>query len=358
MISWINGLFALLAVILLATVSGEDIRYFRSATLTQEEGTVAVSVAINDSLSRQEFRRDGLSQITPLNYSMDLHTGICFDNKCRPLKIVVYWNITGRYLGFELLDGEYLSKYDHEPFTEAEYEQLHAFLADPFLPLGNYSFEELVKVPDTGSDEVDGVSGATSKEVLQYVVEGAAYTTHKLWNIVHGETREQISALTEAVMDSHLFAKILESPDPSDQTWAAERVAQLQKMDGEALAAVVRLLREGDYFQGYLLLRSLSRDQLASDSLQLELFNLIGAVGSNLETAVIDRLSEVSHLNPAVLDHSFGMIGGLGGQQVIRLLKLYDRHDVRNPRLYEALKGLLPHENAFVGRQIAQFLER
>lgn len=279
MISWINGLFALLAVILLATVNGEDIRYFRSATLTQEEGTVAVSVAINDSLSRQEFRRDGLSQITPLNYSMDLHTGICFDNKCRPLKIVVYWNITGRYLGFELLDGEYLSKYDHEPFSEAG-------------------------------------------------------------------------------MDSHLFAKILESPDPSDQTWAAERVAQLQKMDGEALAGAVRLLREGDYFQGYLLLRSLSRDQLASDSLQLELFNLIGAVGSNLETAVIDRLSEVSRLSPVALDHSFGMIGGLSGQQVIRLLKLYDRHDVRDPRLYEALKGLLPHENAFVGRQIAQFMER
>ena len=97
---------------------------------------------------------------------------------------------------------------------------------------------------------------------------------------------------------------------------------------------------------------------MESDNLQLELVNLIGAVGSNLETAVIERLSEVSQLNPAALDHSFGMIGGLGGQQVIRLLKLYDRHDVRDPRLYEALKGLLPHENAFVGRQIAQFLER
>ncbi|WP_209329192.1 hypothetical protein [Lunatimonas salinarum] len=57
---------------------------------------------------------------------------------------------------------------------------------------------------------------------------------------------------------------------------------------------------------------------MESDNLQLELFKLIGTVGSNLETAVIERLSEVSRLSPSALDHSFGMIGGLSGQQVIR----------------------------------------
>lgn len=358
MISWINGLFTLLAVILLAGKSGEDIRYFRPATLTQEEGTVAVSVAINDTLSRQEVRGKDFSSVTPLNYSMDLHTGICFDNKCRPLKIVVYWNITGRYLGFELLDGEYLSKYDHEPFTEAEYERLHALLADPFLPLGNYSFEALVKLPDNGSDGVDGVSGATSQEVLQYVVQGAAYTTHKLWNIIHGPTREQISQITEERLDSDLFGRILQSSDASDRTWAVERVARLPSLDDAAIHAITEVLRKEEYFQAYLLLRSLSSEQLTSDALQLALFSLIGGVDSSIETPLIDRLQEADHLCPIALNHSIERIGQMTGPQLIRMLKLYAHHGVRDPKLNEELKRVIPHENGFVERQVVQFLER
>lgn len=357
MINLVKTLCIAVALILTSPDDMEDIRYYHSSTLSHEDGAAIISVSINDSLTRQEIRYWENSNAIPFNYSMDLHTGICFDNKCRLLKIVIYWNITGRYLGFELLDGEFLSKTDHEPFTEEEYEHLHALLADPFLPLGNYSFEELVNVPDTDLFQVDGISGATSKEVLEYVVEGAAYTTHKLWNIIHGPTRDQISSLTETGMDSYLFSNILKSPDQSDRTWAVERVSLLGELDDVANIAITDILRTEEYFQCYLLLKSLSTDQIDSDNLQLELFRLVGSIDPGIEAMLFDRLLEANRISPIALDYSIGMIKELNGQQLVRLLKLYAHQKIHDSRLIEELKAVIPHENSYVDRQIVQYLE-
>ena len=58
--------------------------------------------------------------------------------------MIIYWNITGRYLGFELPVGEFLSKSEHKPFSEEEYERLNDLLADPSLPFGEISFNSLM----------------------------------------------------------------------------------------------------------------------------------------------------------------------------------------------------------------------
>jgi hypothetical protein len=71
---------------------------------------------------------------------------------------------------------------------------------------------------------VYGVSGATSKEVSDMVVEGAAYTTYKLWNIVYGPTQELVSRLTEIELTPDLIDLILKSPDRSDRVWALNRI--------------------------------------------------------------------------------------------------------------------------------------
>ena len=124
MIVWIKGLLVGISWILFSFESGEDIRYFQSSTMPIGDSTDVMTVSIIDSLAGQEILQASTSSGTPLHYYIELQTGVCFDNKCRPLNIVVYWNITGRYLGFELMNGEFLSKYDHEPFSQKEYEHV------------------------------------------------------------------------------------------------------------------------------------------------------------------------------------------------------------------------------------------
>jgi hypothetical protein len=358
MINWIKGLFVWFLLILFSFENGNDIRYFQSSTIPIENSTDVTTVFIADSLAEQDIFLARTSNGTPLYYFIELRTGICFDNKCRPLDMVLYWNITGRYLGFELPDGEFLSKYDHTPFTKKEYEKLHNLLADPFLPLGNYEFEDLVKIPDTVNIQVDGVSGATAKDVRDYVVEGAAYTTHKLWNVIQGPIREQVMALTENSLDSFLFRKILESADQSDRTWALERVSLLSELDDSVIDTLINILLEDEYFQSYLLLKSLSSHQLESGDLQLKLFNLIGKVDHGIENMIFDKLTDALHLSQAVVDYSISTLRKLGGMQLVRLLKLYSHHGVNEAGLFEELRKMVPNENIFVENQVLQFLEK
>ena len=148
----------------------------------------------------------------PIHYFKYVATEVCFDSECRLLNITVFWNITGRYLGFELPKGEFLSKHDHEPFSNDEYERLNDLLADPNLSLGGISFEKLIEIPETESDSIDGISGATTKEVSEMVVKGAAYTTYTLWNIVHGPTKDSVANLTETQLSPDLIDLILKKP--------------------------------------------------------------------------------------------------------------------------------------------------
>ncbi|MBD3629983.1 hypothetical protein [Cyclobacterium sp.] len=358
MINWIKGFSIGLSLVLFFLEKKEDIRYFQPATISISDSSSLITISINDSLYRQEMRQEDGTVSIPLNYFMDLHTGVCFDNKCRPLKIRVYWNITGRYLGFELQDGEFLSKYDHDPFSPMEYEQLHQLLADPFLPLGNYAFEDLIKNTDTVSHSADGVSGATAKDVLDYVVPGAAYTTHKLYHVVHGPVQQQVIGLTESSFDPYLFTKILQSTDQSDRTWALERLDILPELNDLVMDGLIKILLEEEYFQSYLLLKSLTIEQLGSEDLQLQLFKLIGKVDHGIENLIFDQLAEAAHLNPDVVNHSMTNLNQMTGPQLVKLLKLYSDHGINSAKFNGALGRMIPHENSFVERQVLEFLEK
>jgi hypothetical protein len=358
MINWVKGVFVGVSLILFSLENGDDIRYFHLSTIPVGDSTDVITVSIGDSPDDHEIYLSKMSDGTPLYYSIELRTGICFDNKCRPLDIVLYWNITGRYLGFELLDGEFLSKYDHTPFTPSEYEELHALLADPFLPLGNYEFEDLVKIPDTVNISIDGVSGATSKDVLEFVVEGAAYTTHKLWNVINGPIREQVMAQTESSLDSFLFIKILQSENQSDRTWALERVSLISELDEAVIEALIGVFHEEEYFQSYLLLKSLSSNHLESEDLQIELFNLIGKVDHGVEKMIFEKLADASQLSQVVVENSISILKKLSGTQLVMLLKLYSNHGINEAGLFEELREMIPHENAFVENQVLKFLEK
>ena len=113
MINWIKGLLVGALLLPFSFENGADIRYFQPSTIPLIDSTDLIQSTIIDSLLSLEINQVTKSDGTPLHYFIELKEGVCFENECRPLDILLYWNITGRYLGFELLDGEYLSKYDH-----------------------------------------------------------------------------------------------------------------------------------------------------------------------------------------------------------------------------------------------------
>ncbi|HYH56983.1 MAG TPA: hypothetical protein VD772_10250, partial [Anseongella sp.] len=217
---------AFLAAFLLMTAAGDPgkRRFFLEPTLELPVDTVyRYLMPEEDSIPNDTLFQLRSAEGFPLAYYRKINTDVCFDGKCRMLKVQLYWNITGRYLGIELPPGEFLSKSDHERFNLSEYARMNRLLADSLSPLADYTFEELVPPADelgtapantgVGGFAVDAVTSPTSPAMADHVVAGAAYTTYRLWHFVYGPTQDEVERLTEEALSQELLQKILESPD-------------------------------------------------------------------------------------------------------------------------------------------------
>ena len=72
----------------------------------------------------------------PLEYRMFLRTGVCLDGTCKLLEATLYWDALGHFVRFEYPQGTPFTKWEHDPFSAADYENLHGFLADSLSILG------------------------------------------------------------------------------------------------------------------------------------------------------------------------------------------------------------------------------
>lgn len=334
------------------------LKYMQSPTIAVEyKQKSTLVIEYKDSLSADPLylvkTKDGL----PLHYYKKIITEVCFDNECRLLDITVFWNITGRYLGFELVGDEFLSKHDHEPFVTSEYQRLNELLADPTLPLGDISFEKLIEVPENEENLVDGVSGATSVEVSKIVVKGAAYTTYTLWNIVYGSTMGLIEQITEKQLTPDLIDLILKSPDINDKVWVLQKISQATVLNKKLSASLLDIIASDDFFLSYSTLNAIKVSHLNSDSLQIALFSIYSEANHSIKNMIIEKLMEAPLLNPEVVNASRKLLINLNGQQLKNFLKLYTKFQVKDLQIYLSISEILQNDNNYIAHQAYVFLQ-
>ena len=81
--------------------------FYTVPTVTAEGAYMqAYPIDFTDSLAGDTLYQIQAANSSPVSYHRKIKTSVCFDNKCRLLNIIVHWNITGRYLGFELAQGD------------------------------------------------------------------------------------------------------------------------------------------------------------------------------------------------------------------------------------------------------------
>jgi len=322
--------------------------------VSEEESIVT---AYKDTLTNDPVYVRITKDNIPLYYYKNVKGEVCFDEECRLLDIVVYWNITGRYLGFELPKGEFLSKHDHEPFSESEYQRLHTLLADASIPLDAVSFEELMTKPASQQDEVDAVSGATSKSVADMVVKGAAYTTYKLWNIINGPTMDFVSELTEKQLTPTLIDRILQSPDSNDKLWALNRIDSATKLTPDLETSLLEIISSEGFYLVYTAIHAIDAVHLNAKDLQEHLFSLYTNANHNIiEKELIRKLMQAPMLSSKVVDVSRDLLHQLNGQQLDDILKLYTKHGVNDLETCKAVVRILKNENKYISKKAYDFL--
>ncbi|MPR36004.1 hypothetical protein [Salmonirosea aquatica] len=335
------------------------IRYSHPPTLPLPVDTTVYHVLdfgddiANDTLV-QYLSKEGY----PISYARHLRTGVCFDNKCRPLDITLRWNVTGRYLGFELPEKEFLSKYDHEPFTEKEYQRLHAILTDSLSALANFHYNEIVPKADSTYEKVDAVSGATSANVLEHVVEGAAFTTYKLWHLVYGTAKQKAETLTCQKLTPELIQLILNSSHLSDKLWALNHINGFIQPTPTLQRSVLACISDTNYNLTERALNSISPTDLKSDTLQAILVQKFLQTNYSTQKLLLAKLDEASPITERVRKELAKNLISFNGQLVSNILDLFLRHNITDAETCRRVSDLLLVENSFVSNKAYSFLTR
>ncbi len=236
---------------------------------------------------------DGLAQ----EYMAELFTPVCHTNKCYPVYINLFWDLLGNFDRFEMPEGEILTKLDHVPFEEKDYEKLQAILANERSILGDYSITDLVVSTETvGSNNgVDAVTGATSKTIQSEVISGAVYSCYTLWHLAHGPLTEETKAHTVANHTDETLVRFLQSGHYPYQYWALERI-QTQGKENEQpfAAALLAQLRGRNIFLARHMLEVLPESLFASEARQQWLWETYQQSPYRMQMDILDRLRTLS----------------------------------------------------------------
>ncbi|RAI75438.1 hypothetical protein HMF3257_16965 [Spirosoma telluris] len=357
----INRLFAFILVPLLVSAydSIGQIRYFRTPTIAlKPDTTLAFIAASQDSIANDTLFQIRSKEGYPMAYFRKIRTSVCFDNKCRLLKVNLYWTSTGRYLGFDLPKGEFLSKAEHKPFTPAEYERMSELLADPLSLLATLSYAELapqVKPPDKGS-EVDGVTSATAKNVLEYVVEGAAYTTYKMWHVVYGSTQEDVARLTEKSLSPGFIQTVLESPDLTDKIWALNHIRGFIKLTPALQNALLGFISPTDYNQAERAIQAFGAGDLQANTIQQALFTKFREANYALKKLIINKFKEAPMLDKQVKKAFAEDLTLLNSELISNVLDLFRKHKVADVDTCRMIAQLLTNRNDLIAQKAFTYL--
>ncbi|SDE88508.1 hypothetical protein SAMN04487996_107282 [Dyadobacter soli] len=346
-----------------------QIRYFQPASVQGVQGAVVpIPSAVQDSIVTDTVFQVLSKEGYPIRYYKKIRTSVCFDNKCRLLKCTLYWNITGRYLGFELEKREYLSKARHKPFKRKEYVRLHAILSDPFSRLSVLSYGELAPRVEprvepwveprvsNGKDEVDAVTSATAANILDDVVPGAAYTTYKMWHVVYGPSQEEVRDLTIRSLSSDLILKILDSPDPGDKTWALSHIRGHVRPTPQLRERVFSYINNNQYNLAERAINALDGQDLDSDTIQVLLTGKLAQGSYAIRKLILGKLAQASHLNRQAIADLKPILRGTNPELTNNVLDLFTSHRITDDDVSQEVAALLTNQNNFVARNAYKYL--
>ncbi len=158
-------------------------------------------------------------------YGAHVTTPVCNTGLCYEAELDFYWDVLGNFRDFEILHDKPLTKLDHVPFEDSDYEKLKTILLTKSPSFIHLRRDELVVTPfDTDPQDVDAIGGATLKHIEKDMVEGAIYTCYTLWHIANGDINFQMQEHTIQNLEKDLLVKLLDSDNVDAHYFAVENM--------------------------------------------------------------------------------------------------------------------------------------
>lgn len=293
----------------------------------------------------------------PRGYRLQLVAEVCRDEVGEPLDATIYWNVFGHYRKLVPSPGRPLTKTNHIPFTDSDYEQLDRILKNRRSLLQEFSINEIEKY-SRDENQTDGVSGATLK-VSDVVVAGAGYTSWTLWHWVNGPITKQLRNITRTSTTPEFLAHCLVEDDPETGLYVLRMLSKQQKPLGEKMISTLLIaLKTADYRNARLILDLL--ENAVDDRVQLhrKLVAMIGEAEDIPEAEIMAFLMDETQLSDELLESLAEKLSEMSYMSVHATLTLFERNPQLPATIEAAVTRLAHSEDPFIARRAEEYLSR
>lgn len=291
----------------------------------------------------------------PIAFYREINSGVCLDGVCLPVNLRIYWTVSGNYLGYKLPQGEILTKNQHDPFGEPDYKKLHVLLGDPQSLLANFTLQELTG-GTVETTHVDAVSGATLSHLRGYIIQGAAYTTHTLWHITYGPSRDSILRVSSDYVSLPLMQNMLHSKNIQDKVWALGHVNNLGSKIIEMIPQVQESIKTDNFYIKEKALVSLMGSCLPDSVIQRIFYETFSESDFGTKRLIIKYLSGYEYLSPNVTGKLLGLLPGEKDATIGLIFNLLAAIQNEDDATVRQISLLLDHEHKLLSRSAFRFL--
>jgi hypothetical protein len=315
-----------------------------------------------DSLSGQEILELQDTTGITLWFGRQIYKDVCMTGQCKMIRLWLFWDGAGNYLGFEVPDDEPFTKSDHTEFEIHDYDKLHTILSDTSSILKNLKTEDLtVEEKEKNPYEVDGYTAATQPGIKEVVVKDAVYTCHTLWHTVYGPTRDEVLAILDERISEDYLRLLFNSGNPALMSRAISCVEKFPDFHRAFYPIILDAVLSEHPPLSEQALSYFMPSRLSGFDEQMQLANLIPGVGTQKKYDIIWKLVESGKVHEPV---------------VLQLLKYFDNQEIgvgslnlvyrmvsseyinRDGEIKSLLQKLAGHENAYIRNLTLKVLNR
>lgn len=298
-------------------------------------------VLFNDSSQSPEFRKPVMEYTTiksvnvtidlvysddsvPRYYATTLESPICMDELCNPIAIEIEWDLLGNFKNYHELKSSPITKFDHEPFEKEDHEKLKKILSNKSSLLQDYRMEDLVDTTQlVYSEEIDGMTGATSKTFANEVVGGAIYTCYTLWHFVNGQLDEKLLHYTEQILDEMVLLEMLQSGKEEYLHYVLDKKKvtfskKVNKVIGD-------LIWEGEPVIAVKAVNVVEENYWEDDSIKQVLEDNFSGLETPVHNAIIQQMTKVS-ITYKTLEFFVKVLPELGDRKRRLVYKIFEAH--------------------------------
>ncbi|MFY0652443.1 MAG: hypothetical protein JXQ96_10440 [Cyclobacteriaceae bacterium] len=240
----------------------------------------------------------------PKFYYQDIFTPVCEDNSCKPVYITLMWDLLGNYRDYRVDPKWPLTKIDHLPFSDEEYEKLHLVLADDHSILSSYTKKNIAELyassKNNNIDDVDAVSGATPQYIKDQTIEGALYTCHTLWNLCRGKISEQLLNHTENhLLNDDLIHQMILSGELKLIEFAFQHLTSFG--DPGFHAEIIEVIQNSDQITASQIIHYLPKKLVEESDFNLQLWDVFDRVHFLSQRQILDQFTHCKQLSDKLL---------------------------------------------------------